>query len=101
MSRQPHASRSQVDAKRVEKPVTRDPLEEEDEIYSFWGQLWSFPKSHPPRGGARVRVKGRENLVWIHRDLWQVKSFEASDCFPVGESDVWDKPASKLSFAEI
>jgi len=38
--------------------------------------------------------------VWIRRDLWLAKSFEPTDCFPIGEGDKWDQTPAKLSFAE-
>lgn len=39
--------------------------------------------------------------MWIQRDLWTTKSFEPSDCFPVGENDSWDEPPLKLNFVEF
>lgn len=39
--------------------------------------------------------------MWIQRDLWLAKSFEPSDCFPIGEHDSWDDPPLKLNFTEF
>lgn len=79
---------------------TRYPDEEEDDISCFWGQLWFVPSTTPKPTKARVLDKGRESLVWIHKDLWEERSFEVIDCYPVGEGDSWTKPPSKLNFAE-
>lgn len=86
-----------VSHRREERPKIQDPLEEGDEIQAFWGQLWfmpsSIPKSPQTRGPER-------SLVWIRRDLWEKKTFQSSDCYPVGDGDSWVKSPVKLNFAE-
>jgi hypothetical protein len=79
----------------------RNPPREEEEIQDFWGQLWFFPNSKPNPDPARVRARRGENLVWVRRDLWRAKTFVPSDCYPVGEGDLWIEPPSKLKFAEL
>lgn len=86
-----------------EEPKPEDPLVAED-LHNFWGQLWYIPNHHPkPPNSARsrARVKEGETLVWIRRDLWKAKSFEPSDCHPIGEGDVWAEAPLKLNFAEF
>lgn len=50
---------------------------------------------------ARVRGENGESLVWIRRDLWDSKSFSPVECHPIGKSDIWIKPPSKLIFTEL
>lgn len=69
---------------------------DEDDIQSFWGQLWYIPKSILPQSRARVRVKEGEHLVWIKKDLWSAKSFNPTDCYSVGEGDYWSEAPSKV-----
>ena len=88
--------------KRIEggsKPY--NPPDEEDEVQSFWGQLWYVPKLKPSLPRSRVRVCEGDNLVWIKRDLWRDKSFKPTDCFPVGERDFWSQSPSKLRFQDL
>jgi hypothetical protein len=80
-------------------PAARDP-EVGDDIHDFWGQLWYIPSSTSRIQLPRVREEERINLVWIRRELWESKEFEALDCFPVGLGDVWDQKPHKLEFAE-
>jgi hypothetical protein len=63
-------------------PRLRFQVEEGDEIESFFGQLWSMPRSST----ARV-CKIHPNLFWIKQDLWESRSFGAEDIFPVSEGD--------------
>lgn len=87
-----------------EQPKPCNPLVDEDEVHSFWGQLWYIPNSLSSiqRGArARVRVQEGEKLVWIRRDLWEKKAFSPDVCFPVGDGDSWSAPPSKLNFAEL
>lgn len=79
--------------------MTHNPLEDEEEIQNFWGQLWFVPKTNPVER-TRVREARGEDLVWIRRDLWLAKTFDTSDCHLVGDGDKWDALPSKLSFAE-
>jgi len=69
----------------------------------FFGQLWFIPSDSPsPSGQVRVPHHGRrtgEDLVWICRDLWEAKTFEVNDCFPVGAGDCWIGSPKKLCFA--
>jgi hypothetical protein len=55
---------------------------EEGEIEEFFDHLWWFPSA------ARARVSHqRNNLFWIHRDVWESGRFLAADWFPVQEGD--------------
>lgn len=83
-----------------ERSRTRYPDEEEDEIQSFWGQLWFFPTTNTEKNNARVIDNKRSNLLWIRKDLWEARSFEVANCHLVGEGDSWTKSPSKLNFAE-
>lgn len=76
------------------KPTTRGRMTTR---YRISGGSFGSPEATSTRVWAE---KGR-GLVWVRRDLWISKSFEPSDCFPVGEGDSWDGTPSELNFAEI
>jgi hypothetical protein len=79
-------------------------LEEEGgAVEDFFGQLWYIPAVSPSLGGqVRVRHRGLpgngDSLVWIRKDLWESKTFEAGGCFPIGVGDSWSGSPKKLSF---
>jgi hypothetical protein len=63
-------------------------------IEEFFGHLWWVPQSPPPRVSQYP-----PNLLWIHRDLWEKKSFKVKDCFPVQPGDVPRQDWKELDFA--
>ena len=73
-------------------------VDEEGDVEDLFGQLWFIPSASPSPCG-RARVCRKENLVWIRKDLWDSKSFEPSDCHPVGVGDLWVSPPKKFCFA--
>jgi hypothetical protein len=64
-------------------PSHQSPVEEDESVELFFDQLWAVPQ---PRS-ARVS-QSPPNLFWIHKDLWDSRSFQAGDCYPVQEGDV-------------
>jgi hypothetical protein len=59
-------------------PRRQPPMEEDESVELFFGQLWTVPQ---PRS-TRVS-QPPPNLIWICKDLWDSRSFYASDCYPV------------------
>lgn len=80
---------------------TLQPIDRRGRDLGLLGQLWCIPNLQTSPSQARVRNRKGENLVWIRRDLWRSKSFNPSDCYPVGEGDFWSEPPSKLNFVEL
>jgi hypothetical protein len=56
---------------------------EEEEVESFFGQLWLVPR---PRAARVSQIL--PNLFWIRRDLWESKKFGSEDCYPAKEGDI-------------
>jgi hypothetical protein len=56
------------------------PMEEDESIEQFFGQLWVIPQLR----SARVS-QAPTNLFWIRKDLWDSRSFQTNDCYPVQE----------------
>jgi hypothetical protein len=59
-------------------PRRQPPMEEDESVELFFGQLWTVPQ---PRS-TRVS-QPPPNLIWICKDLWDSRSFYASDCYLV------------------
>ena len=71
------------------------PRSDDEELVDIYGQLWSVPsprKVRVPAAGGR--------LVWIRKDLFLAKSFDASDCYPAREADKRQQQPKRFSFSK-
>ena len=96
-SSRPHArertpgGRSRKDG---EDPAVR--LHPEEEIASFFGQLWVIPSSTHRQ---QPRVPQPEGFIaWVRKDLVRSRSFTVEDCYPVRRSDRLIDQPTRISF---
>ncbi|KAG2615576.1 hypothetical protein PVAP13_3NG051190 [Panicum virgatum] len=71
-------------------------LHPEEELESFFGQLWAVPSS-PRRHPPRVSPEGL--LFWVRKDLVRERRITIQECFPVRKSDRLDSKPLQLSFS--
>ncbi|KAG2625965.1 hypothetical protein PVAP13_3KG282627 [Panicum virgatum] len=89
-------------------------LHPEEEVESFFGQLWAIPSSIPCRLPTRVS-SSNGFLAWVRKDLVRDRKITTEECYPVWKfdrieggpirisysRDIWGNSHQRESYAEV
>ncbi|PUZ51154.1 hypothetical protein GQ55_6G154900 [Panicum hallii var. hallii] len=82
----------------AEDPGVEVAIHPEEEIESFFGQLWAIPSSFPRR--LQPSVPGSDGfLAWVRKDLVRERRITLEECYPVRNSDRIAGKPTRISFS--